>query len=205
MKTGFKMTLSDEQVAQMCEKQMNQFDEYQKQAAKTAIYPKDRGLEYTALGLFGEVGEVANKMKKVIRDQDGVLTDKNRAEIGAEMGDVLWYIAMCAVELGTSLSALVVEDVTTWDGYGNYLSGNTSGALDLAVAVGQYINWTSDGSEEFSNGQASRVSVLRLVLVVWGEFCNTLSVRLADIAQGNLDKLASRAARNKIGGSGDER
>jgi NTP pyrophosphatase (non-canonical NTP hydrolase) len=105
-------------------------DEYQKAAAETAIYPRDAALTYPTLGLVGEAGEVAEKVKKIIRDNNGQITEHKRIELTKELGDVLWYLANIAVDLG----------------------------------------------------------------------CN-----LSDVAQGNLDKLASRAARGKLKGSGDNR
>lgn len=103
---------------------------YQAGAAKTAIYPDSAAILYPVLGLAGEAGEVAGKVKKVIRDSGGVFTPEIKAAIAAELGDVLWYLAATARDL---------------------------------------------------------------------------DIELADIAQGNLDKLASRMARNVIGGSGDNR
>lgn len=77
---------------------------YQKHAKKTAIYPaKGNNYSYPALGLVGEAGEVAEKIKKIIRDQNGVMTPENKAEIAKELGDVLWYIAILASEIGYDL------------------------------------------------------------------------------------------------------
>lgn len=80
---------------------INDFDYFQIEAHKTAIYPKDYGLLYTALGLTNEAGEYAGKVKKHMRD--GVIDDQAAA---AELGDVLWYLAMCAEELGYDLSEI---------------------------------------------------------------------------------------------------
>ena len=85
---------------------MMYLSQYQKQAAETAIYPKDKALEYLALGLVGEAGEVANKIKKVIRDG----TSPNN--VRDELGDVLWYLAMLSTELGYSLDT--VADKNLW-------------------------------------------------------------------------------------------
>ena len=82
------------------------FDEYQAMTRKTAIYPKD-GLTpilYTSLGLASEAGEVAGKVKRIIRDDESFPTDSRRDEIKAEIGDVLWYCARLADEIGISLS-----------------------------------------------------------------------------------------------------
>jgi NTP pyrophosphatase (non-canonical NTP hydrolase) len=104
---------------------------YQEGARRTARYP-DVGANpiYPTLGLCGESGEVADKVKKVLRDQDGVFSEEVRHALKLELGDVLWYVAQLASELGFGLD---------------------------------------------------------------------------EIATANLDKLASRAARNVIAGSGDER
>ena len=85
---------------------MMYLSQYQKQAAETAIYPKNKALEYLALGLVGEAGEVANKIKKVIRD--GTSPDN----VIHELGDVMWYLAMLSTELGYSLDT--IADKNLW-------------------------------------------------------------------------------------------
>ena len=85
---------------------------------------------YPTLGLTGEAGEVADKVKKVIRDREGVFDADTREAIKLELGDVLWYVAQLASELGYDLN---------------------------------------------------------------------------EVADANLQKLSSRAARGRIGGSGDQR
>lgn len=105
-------------------------DAYQDQAVQTAIYDQKFAVMYPALGLAGEAGEVANKIKKVYRDKGGVLSDEDRKAIAAELGDVAWYLAALARDL---------------------------------------------------------------------------NIPLSEAMQGNLDKLADRQARGKIGGSGDNR
>jgi len=84
-----------------------EFKEYQKKSRKTAIYPnKGNNFIYPVLGLVGESGEVAEKIKKVIRDHNGILTEKQKEEIKKELGDVLWYLAQIATELGLSLEEI---------------------------------------------------------------------------------------------------
>lgn len=104
---------------------------YQQRSRETARYP-DAGANpiYPTLGLCGEAGEVADKVKKVLRDHAGVFSPERVEALKLELGDVLWYVAQLATELGLDLDA---------------------------------------------------------------------------IAQANLDKLASRAARNVIAGDGDDR
>lgn len=91
-----------------------QFDEYQAKAGETAIYPGSGdtlGVLYTALGLAGEAGEVANKVKKVVRDNGGRLDITTRSAIGKEIGGVLWYCAMLADELGIELSGVAQQNL----------------------------------------------------------------------------------------------
>jgi NTP pyrophosphatase (non-canonical NTP hydrolase) len=80
------------------------FYEYQSGAESTAMYPAEIGLAYVTLGLAGEAGEIANKVKKVYRDQQGVPTAETVEKLADELGDVLWYCAMLASELGYNLA-----------------------------------------------------------------------------------------------------
>lgn len=105
-------------------------DAYQEAARVTAVYPEECRIVYPTLGLASEAGEVAGKVKKVLRDSDGQFSVEQIETIKDELGDVLWYVAALA------------------------------GDLDLSMS---------------------------------------------DIAQGNLDKLRSRAERGALQGNGDRR
>jgi len=81
--------------------------DYQARARATAVYPGvGENLVYPALGLCGEAGEVAEKVKKTIRDDGGVLTAERRTALAAELGDVLWYVAQVATEAGLDLDEI---------------------------------------------------------------------------------------------------
>ena len=84
-----------------------ELSDYQHRSRATAVYP-DAGdnLTYPALGLCGEAGEAAEKVKKAIRDDGGVLTGERREALAAELGDVLWYVAQLATEAGLDLDEL---------------------------------------------------------------------------------------------------
>lgn len=107
------------------------FEYYQQAARETANYPVigDK-IIYPTLGLAGEAGEFADKVKKIFRDNCGIINDEQRIALAHELGDVLWYIA-------------TLSDVLCYD--------------------------------------------------------------LEQIALMNIDKLASRKSRGKLGGSGDDR
>ena len=86
--------------------------DYQARACETAIFPKHRATEYLTLGLTGEAGEIANKVKKFIRD--GASKDEylaKRIEIGYEIGDVLWYCAVLAEELEMNLGHIMEKNL----------------------------------------------------------------------------------------------
>lgn len=88
------------------------FKEYQELAKKTAMYPKiTEGVVYPMLGLAGEAGEVANKVKKIFRDDKGVITDSRKEEIKKELGDLLWYVAQVGTELDISLEDIASENI----------------------------------------------------------------------------------------------
>jgi len=89
------------------------FDEYQKLAMTTKIADPiakvDRAV--LALGIAGEAGEVADKYKKILGYFDGELTDEDRANLGKEIGDVLWYLATFAESLGLSFGDIAKQNL----------------------------------------------------------------------------------------------
>lgn len=92
--------------------EISDLDKYQRSTRTTAIYPADSQLNivaYLALGVASEAGEVAGKVKKVLRDDrpcDGLIPKEAKDAILAELGDVLWYVARLADELDENLSAI---------------------------------------------------------------------------------------------------
>lgn len=88
------------------------FKEYQKKSRVTAEYP-DAGNNfiYPTLGLSGESGEVAEKIKKVIRDKGGVIDAETKESIEKELGDVLWYVSQLATELDLSLDQVAEKNI----------------------------------------------------------------------------------------------
>ena len=97
---------------------MNTFDRYQEAAKETAIYP-DHGkctmpaLAYVGLGLASEAGEIAGKIKKIMRDNNGeMMSVSQRGALVDELGDVLWYIAMLASELEIGLDYCATVNIT---------------------------------------------------------------------------------------------
>jgi len=87
-------------------------DLYENLAGQTAIFPKEKALEYLALGMTSEAGEVAGKVKKLIRDGEDVEGfEMKKIAIASEIGDVLWYCAMMAKEVGVPLNTIMQENL----------------------------------------------------------------------------------------------
>jgi NTP pyrophosphatase (non-canonical NTP hydrolase) len=87
-----------------------ELNDYQREAAKTAVYPDvGKNVTYPTLGLCGEAGEVAEKVKKYLRD--GTPWDEVRITVRKELGDVLWYVAMVANEFDLTLDGIANANV----------------------------------------------------------------------------------------------
>ena len=79
-------------------------NDYQRESRKTALYPDvGRNAIYPTLGLVGEAGEVADKVKKILRDKNGLFDNESKEAIKLELGDVLWYVSQLSSELGYEL------------------------------------------------------------------------------------------------------
>ncbi|HWP61584.1 MAG TPA: nucleoside triphosphate pyrophosphohydrolase family protein [Candidatus Paceibacterota bacterium] len=88
------------------------FNEYQQLATRTSSLSKEKGDEYAlmyfCMGLAGEAGELIEKIKKVIRNDSGVMSNEKREQIKYELGDVLWYLSQLA-----RMSNVSLDDVAT--------------------------------------------------------------------------------------------
>ncbi|WMI33458.1 MazG-like nucleotide pyrophosphohydrolase [Streptomyces phage Kenrey] len=96
---------------------MNQYQDF---TLDTAMYPGAgegdlQAVLYTTLGLAGEAGEIPNKVKKILRDDNGVLSEEKRKAILDEVGDVLWYAARLAHELGARLGDIAEANINKLD------------------------------------------------------------------------------------------
>jgi NTP pyrophosphatase (non-canonical NTP hydrolase) len=83
-------------------------NEYQDKAIETAIYGEGSKIIYPTLGLAGEAGEVADKVKKVLRDNEGEFSEEKKLEIAKELSDTCWYIAALARDLGYTLEEICI-------------------------------------------------------------------------------------------------
>ena len=89
-------------------------DDYQRAASRTAIYPhQGKNLIYTVIGLCGEAGELANKVKKLMRSsrlEPGTHIYSNKELIG-ELGGILWYLSQCCTELGVTFNDVGIDNL----------------------------------------------------------------------------------------------
>ncbi|MCA1799874.1 MAG: nucleoside triphosphate pyrophosphohydrolase family protein [Actinobacteria bacterium] len=107
------------------------FQDYQEQAIHTLLYPGSgeiQGLLYVALGLNGEAGEVAEKVKKILRDNQSVVGEEQRENLILEAGDVLWYIAGLCHELGISIEEVASRNIEKLNN--RHKSGTIQGSGD---------------------------------------------------------------------------
>jgi len=89
-----------------------EFKEYQKESKKTVLHKDwEQALTYFTLGLNGEAGEVAEKVKKILRDEQGLITLEKKEEITKELGDVLWYLSQIATELDLDLNKVAAQNL----------------------------------------------------------------------------------------------
>lgn len=118
---------------------------YQAATAPTAIYPPEHGLVYTALGLASEAGEVAGKVKKAIRDEGGFVSPERREALAHEIGDVLWYCARLAAEIGYDLNdigAMNLSKLTARKSQGLLGGdGDTRGQAPAASSDDEVVPW----------------------------------------------------------------
>lgn len=86
-------------------------DEYQKKALKFAKPKHENEFFHWVLGLVGESGEIAEKVKKLIRDQESDINRLDKEDMKKEIGDVLWYVATLSNHLGFSLDEVAQANV----------------------------------------------------------------------------------------------
>ena len=87
-------------------------NDYQVAALLTAVYPgRGENIIYPTLGLCGEAGEVAEKVKKLLRDNEGILTETVKEAIALELSDVAWYMAVLSHELGFTLEEIFQKNI----------------------------------------------------------------------------------------------
>lgn len=89
------------------------FNDYQRESRKTwNLIHTDHPIVYPTLGLVNEAGEVAGKVKKIFRDKNGEISEQDREALKQELGDVLWYLAQIATEIGVGLDEVASANLS---------------------------------------------------------------------------------------------
>jgi NTP pyrophosphatase (non-canonical NTP hydrolase) len=184
-------------------------NEYQTNAIKTAIYPKELAILYPTLGLAGEFGEVVTK-----------LVARQQGELVKEMGDMLWYLANLANDLDATLTDALdqhtlsatstFEQVQLWaiDHRGSFLVTSPENFIATTVgAICEGVKKLHRDDQGFLTPLRRDILLMNLAWVLIGvaALANTIDAKLDLVARGNLAKLASRASRGTLTGDGDNR
>ena len=188
-------------------------DTYETTVLGWAKYPnRGRNIFYPALGLCGEAGEVAEHAKKWHRDDGNCMTPERLEKVKKELGDVLWYSAAVASEVGSSLVELLCVD--TFVQLDHVRHGRISNAaflresLMLCKYTGLVADTTSiiDDDSYIHYGVRSKLKrYLRNVIDTLSTICIVVGTDIETVAALNIEKLAGRCSRGTIQGSGDDR
>lgn len=181
-------------------RQIKTFKEYQTLALTTAIYPRnDEDNNYVALGMLGESGEIADKLKKMLRDDDGILTDERAKGIALEIGDVMWYVANYAkdnrifIDYDLTKEEMVLKDFAT-----------VMLPVEICGVVSE-IFWHGRGYyKNFKKKRKVRAKLIDIMDLL-AVLSKRINYSLKDCCEMNIKKLESRVQRDSIHGSGDYR
>jgi NTP pyrophosphatase (non-canonical NTP hydrolase) len=185
-------------------------NEYQEQAASTAVYPENFKILYPALGLIGECGEVAEKIKKLIRDDNCVMTPERRDAIKKELGDCCWYLAASCRDTGCELgmaydmkrsSTIHQTRQMLWPMLVFHMNDNAN-IMSRAMERWYYV-YDSRLSER--NMFLEIPQCVTRILVCIEEMAKRCDFTLEEVYSANIEKLLSRKKRGVIKGEGDDR
>lgn len=187
------------------------FKEYLTGALTTATFDARWAIKYPQLGIIGEAGEVADKVKKVIRDHSALMdidphewTEEIKRGIALELGDVCWYTAIIANTEELDINQIEAETQTF-----NSNNHQSINIVDCTLLLARSVNRLSYLFGITSHTEEFKYSMLWNAIEVFS-IAQAIAVKLGyntlqDVWQMNLDKLKSRQQRGKIAGSGDNR
>lgn len=190
------------------------FTSYQQEAMKTALYPNiGNNILYPMLGLMGEAGEVSGKISKILRDDNGTLTPDRRLELKDELGDIVWFIAAVCQEANLDMGALYllaqsssIDLEKTWKAKDDTLFKLNFKLFQqvshMSMLVEQSIYTPPKENVDLLAPLATDMVLLLADMI---DMCTACSLNIEEVAQRNLEKLASRQERGVIQGSGDTR
>lgn len=186
--------------------------EYQKRARSTAIYLRVEGsrMLYPALGIIGECGEVAEKVKKLIRDSGGKMEPKRSEAIKKELGDCCWYLANICCDTGHDLM-MTYEMV----GSSTVHSLRELTLPRLVIRMNRYANLTAGHLEEWYCAYDAELRYrekytgiplyISEMIACVEEIAQRCGSTLEDVFTANIEKLSGRKERGTLHGDGDNR
>lgn len=200
------------------------FLDYQSAAMRTCL-PQCRTTDYMLLGLFNETGELAGKVKKALRG-DFPLSELPQI-LGPELGDCLWYSVglLYARQIPVEAVAMDLHEISLTefqrqcmvadgDIAPNYPPSQTEG-LDFARVLAITRQLSAQAGALIADNDTPRgfrilvddndLTILNDYWQLCAELCDALGLNLEEVAQSNLDKLASRQQRATLQGAGDHR
>jgi len=184
--------------------------QFQTTARKTAIYltQPSCAMIYPLLGLVGECGEVSDKVKKMFRDDNGLMTEERSSSILNELGDCCWYVASVCSDAGIDLQLM-------YDMRGTFK--HTAKSMNivqltlhmniLASKIAEVLSekYYGNGGDNKYNNLHNIYDNISNILVCIEELSIKLSSKLEDVYDLNIRKLLSRKNRGTINGDGDDR
>lgn len=190
--------------------------EYQEKARSTALYhigedyDIDISMIYPGLGLVGECGEVAEKVKKLYRDDNGKLTEERKEGIKKELGDCCWYLSNLCSDTNSdlqicyemkSVSQIQMVRQMAWPQL--VLHMNRCASIIAEALESWYYDYNCRLGEH-NRFMAISYNVTK-ILVCIKELASRCNCTLEEIYTSNIEKLLSRKARGVIKGEGDDR
>lgn len=180
---------------------------YQIKSRETAVYPNiNSNITYPSLGLIGEIGELSEKFKKVMRDNGGILSQERIDGIIGETGDLLWYLCAFCTELKINIENMD-HVYTLYKDFSNIANEDIIielfGYIAEIISLSHWVKVDPKNNKEFflKNFKHEVNTALKLIKLIC-ERCNTT---IEDVMDKNIEKLKSRKERNVICGDGDTR
>ena len=186
--------------------------EYQKRARSTAIYLRAEGsrMLYPALGIIGECGEVAEKVKKLVRGDDSKMEPKRSEAIKKELGDCCWYLANICCDTGHDL-------IMAYKMIGASITHTLRELTlpQLVIRMNRYANMIAGSLEEwyyvydcelrYRDRYTEIPRCISEILACVKEIANRCDSTLEDVFVANIEKLSGRKDRGTLQGDGDNR
>lgn len=185
------------------------YNDYQKAAAKTAIFPKEHALHYTVLGLLSEVGELAGAYRE--QKLSNALGERDWKSFLSEAADILWYAAALADVLKLPLQDIrdrveINPDIHTAYSKGFAVVGITFDAGEIASAVKKHLRDAQPGVSIYGSIYEDKIiNHLGSILIHIELLALSKHQTVSELMQQNIAKLTDRKNRGVLGGSGDNR